>query len=69
MPGQPGVKVKFVAQPGQRHLGIASFEYRRSRRNSYNWWEIPPEWRNRDILVIHSPTDLIFVFSEETREI
>ncbi|MEG5235684.1 hypothetical protein QUB77_15670 [Microcoleus sp. AT9b-C3] len=44
----------------------ASFECRRSRRNLYPWWEIPLEWRNGDILVISSHTDLIFAFSEET---
>ncbi|MCC3418032.1 MAG: hypothetical protein JGK24_23530 [Microcoleus sp. PH2017_29_MFU_D_A] len=50
-------------------LGIASFEYRRSRRNSYTWWKMLMEWHNRDILVRYSQTDLIFVFSEETGEI
>ncbi|MBD1827498.1 hypothetical protein H6F71_08610 [Microcoleus sp. FACHB-61] len=47
-------------------LGNASFECRRSRRNLYSWWEIPLEWRNGDILVISSQTDLTFAFSEET---
>ncbi|MBD1882864.1 hypothetical protein [Microcoleus vaginatus] len=47
-------------------LGSASFECRRSRRNLYPWWEIPLEWRNGDILVIGSPTDLTFAFSEKT---
>ncbi|WP_242718511.1 hypothetical protein [Microcoleus vaginatus] len=47
-------------------MGIASFECRRSRRNLYPWWEIPLEWRNGDILVISSPTDLTFAFSEKT---
>ncbi|MEG4212865.1 MULTISPECIES: hypothetical protein [unclassified Microcoleus] len=47
-------------------LGNASFECRRSRRNLYPWREIPLEWRNGDILVISSQTDLTFAFSEET---
>ncbi|MEG4842763.1 hypothetical protein QUB24_32415 [Microcoleus sp. B9-D4] len=47
-------------------LGNASFECRRSRRNLYPWWKIPLEWRNGDILVISSQTDLTFAFSEET---
>ncbi|MEG4445958.1 hypothetical protein QUA82_29525 [Microcoleus sp. F8-D3] len=47
-------------------LGNASFECRRSRRNLYPRWEIPLEWRNGDILVISSQTDLTFAFSEET---
>ncbi|MEG4077053.1 MULTISPECIES: hypothetical protein [unclassified Microcoleus] len=47
-------------------LGNASFECRQSRRNLYPWWEIPLEWRNGDILVISSLTDLTFAFSEET---
>ncbi|MEG3954600.1 hypothetical protein QT982_03690 [Microcoleus sp. herbarium2] len=47
-------------------LGIASCKCRRSRRNLYPWWEIPLEWRNGDILVINSQTDLTFAFSEET---
>jgi len=46
-------------------LGIASFECRRSRRNLYPWWEIPLEWRNGDIRVIRSKTDLASAFTEE----
>ncbi|MEG4171506.1 MULTISPECIES: hypothetical protein [unclassified Microcoleus] len=46
-------------------LGNASFECRRSRRN-LPLVEIPLEWRNGDILVISSLTDLTFAFSEET---